>query len=69
MRRKSPLPCSWCTAARIVVSPSGSEAFHKAAGSTDKTFARYPEGYHELFNDLDKGAFVDAVIDWIRARI
>lgn len=52
-----------------VVSPSGSEAFHNAVGSTDKTFVRYPEGYHELFNDLDKGAFVDAVIAWIRARI
>lgn len=52
-----------------VVSPSGSEAFHNAVGSTDKTFVRYPEGYHELFNDLDKGVFVDAVIAWIRARI
>ncbi len=52
-----------------IVSPSGSKMLHERAGAKDKALRLFPEGYHELFNDLEKEAFMDEVIGWIRARI
>jgi acylglycerol lipase len=51
-----------------VVSPSGSRAFHDKAEARDKTFHLYPDGYHELYNDLDKEEFMEEIITWIKAR-
>ncbi len=52
-----------------IVSPSGSIMLHEKAGAKDKTFQDLPNGYHELFNDLDKEEFMAEVITWIKARI
>lgn len=52
-----------------IVSPSGSEMLHTAASSKDKTLRIYPDGYHELFNDLEKEEFMAEIITWVKARI
>ena len=52
-----------------IVSPSGSKMLHEKARSTDKTLQLYPDGYHELFNDLEKEAFMAGIIAWIKARL
>lgn len=52
-----------------VVSPSGSKALHEGAASADKTLQVYPEGYHEVFNDLDKETFMAGILAWITARL
>ena len=52
-----------------VVSPSGSERLHKKAGAHDKTLRLHEDGYHELYNDLDKEQFMAEIITWIKARL
>lgn len=52
-----------------VVSPSGSEKLHALAGATDKTLRIFPDGYHEMFNDLDKEEFMAEIITWTKARL
>jgi acylglycerol lipase len=51
-----------------IVSPSGSQRFIDAVGSTDATLRVVPGGYHEPFNDPGGEALVDEVADWILAR-
>ena len=55
--------------ADIIVSPSGSQALHDKAASADKTLHLFPDGYHEIFNDLDKEEFMAEIITWIKARL
>ncbi|HOH29523.1 MAG TPA: lysophospholipase [Candidatus Hydrogenedentes bacterium] len=52
-----------------VVSPGGSKLLHEKAGAEDKTLRIFPDGYHELFNDLEKEEFMAEVITWIKARV
>jgi alpha-beta hydrolase superfamily lysophospholipase len=49
--------------------PEGSRQLHARAGSRDKTLRVFEDGYHELYNDLEKEQFVREVVDWINARI
>ena len=48
---------------------SGSEHFHAAAGSTDKTLKLYPGAYHDLLNDTGKEAVMADITKWITARV
>lgn len=48
--------------------PKGSEWLYERAQSKDKTIKRFDGGYHELFNDLDKGRFLDEVVRWLDAH-
>lgn len=52
-----------------LVSYHASESLYEKATSQDKTLKLYDDGYHEVFNDLDAGEFMDDLIDWLRARL
>lgn len=52
-----------------VVSPSGSLLLHEHAGAEDKTLRSFEEGYHEVYNDLDKEAFMDSIMAWMNQRL
>jgi alpha-beta hydrolase superfamily lysophospholipase len=52
-----------------VVSPSGSLLLHEHAGAEDKTLKSFEEGYHEVYNDLDKEAFMDSIVEWMGQRL
>jgi alpha-beta hydrolase superfamily lysophospholipase len=49
--------------------PSGSQHFYDMAGSVDKTLKLYEGSFHDLLNDLDKGAVMQDIQDWINARL
>jgi alpha-beta hydrolase superfamily lysophospholipase len=49
--------------------PSGSELFHKQAGSTDKTLKLYAGHYHDLLNDLDKEIVMSDILGWLDAHL
>ncbi|WP_439533276.1 alpha/beta hydrolase [Polymorphobacter sp.] len=48
--------------------PDGSQQFHDAAGSADKTLTLYEGHYHDLLNDLGREQVMDDIIAWIEAR-
>jgi len=43
----------------------GGELLYERAASEDKTFHVYREGYHELFNDLDRKRFYNELTAWL----
>ncbi|MDP3459205.1 MAG: lysophospholipase [Hyphomonas sp.] len=47
----------------------GSERFFGMIRSTDKTLEVFPEGYHELLNDLDRDAARTLILGWLEARL
>jgi acylglycerol lipase len=47
----------------------GSERFFGMIRSTDKTLKIFPEGYHELLNDLDRDAARTLILGWLEARL
>ena len=49
--------------------PTGSQLFYDMAGSTDKTLKLYEGSFHDPLNDLDKGAVMQDIQDWINARL
>ncbi|MBB5059642.1 alpha-beta hydrolase superfamily lysophospholipase [Granulicella aggregans] len=49
--------------------PSGSQHFHDAVGSVDKTLKLYEGGYHDLLNDLDKETVLSDIMSWIDAHL
>jgi acylglycerol lipase len=49
--------------------PSGSEAFHAAAGAPDKTLTLYEGHYHDLLNDVGREAVLADIARWIDARV
>lgn len=51
-----------------VVPPSGSKALFDGCASADKSLKIYEDGYHELWNDLEKDAVVAGIRDWVLAR-
>lgn len=52
-----------------VVPCAGAKKLHAGLGAADKTLQLFEGGYHELWNDLDKGEFMGAVLDWMEARL
>ncbi|MBX7257043.1 MAG: lysophospholipase [Candidatus Hydrogenedentes bacterium] len=48
--------------------PSGSKNLYDRSKSTDKTLRIFEHGYHELYNDLDKSAFMTEITDWMLKR-
>lgn len=46
----------------------GSKRFIAAIQSSDKRLELYPEGYHELLNDLDRDAAFALILEWLGAR-
>jgi len=49
--------------------PGGSNAFHAAAGSADKTLKIYEGHYHDLLNDVGKEDVMAEIASWIEARL
>lgn len=49
--------------------PEGSKRFIAAIGAADKRLVLYPEGRHELLNDLDRDAAMEAILEWLGARM
>ena len=49
--------------------PEGSKRFVAMIASEDKQLQFYPEGRHELLNDLDRDAAMDLITSWLRARV
>ena len=52
-----------------VTRPSGSQEFHQAAGSADKTLRLYDGHSHDLFNDLGRERVLADVVGWMEARL
>ncbi len=48
--------------------PEGSKRFFNVIPADDKTIQLYPEGRHELLNDLDRDAVMELVTSWLQAR-
>lgn len=48
--------------------PSGSKELNARANATDKTLRVFEQGFHELYNDLDKDRYMSEVTDWILER-
>lgn len=49
--------------------PDGSEQFHQAAGSADKTLKLYEGYYHDLLNDLGREQVFEDIDRWIETRL
>ena len=48
--------------------PAGSQEFHAAAGSADKTLKLYEGHFHDLLNDLGKEQVLADIVAWMDAR-
>jgi acylglycerol lipase len=49
--------------------PSGSQTFHDAAGSKDKTLKLYDGGYHDPLNDIIREQVMSDIKAWIAKRV
>lgn len=49
--------------------PEGSKRFHAMIGAPDKRLVLYPEGRHELLNDLDRDAAMAEITSWLSERV
>jgi acylglycerol lipase len=49
--------------------PEGSKRFVPMIRASDKRLVLYPEGRHELLNDLDRDAAMDVILNWLRERL
>jgi acylglycerol lipase len=49
--------------------PSGSQVFHDAAGSEDKTLKLYDGGYHDPLNDIIRDQVMSDIKVWIGKRV
>jgi alpha-beta hydrolase superfamily lysophospholipase len=52
----------------FIALPRNSQRLYEAAGSVDKTYREYPQGFHEPHNDLDHELVLSEVVDWLTAR-
>lgn len=52
-----------------VTLPHGSQRFHAAASSTDKTLKLYEGHFHDLLNDTDKERVMADIVEWLEARM
>jgi acylglycerol lipase len=49
--------------------PAGSKRFIATIAAADKQLELYPEGRHELLNDLERDAAMDVILTWLGARL
>ncbi len=49
--------------------PKGSERFIATIAAADKHLEIYPEGRHEILNDLDRDAALALLSNWLNARV
>jgi alpha-beta hydrolase superfamily lysophospholipase len=48
--------------------PEGSKRFAAMIASSDKRLVLYPDGRHELLNDLDRDAVMEEILSWLMER-
>lgn len=48
--------------------PEGSKRFFATIPAADKRLELYPDGRHELLNDLDRDAALDVILTWLGER-
>jgi len=48
--------------------PEGSKRFAALVKATDMTLVLYPEGRHELLNDLERDAAMEVILGWLGER-
>lgn len=51
-----------------ITDPRGSQRFHEAIPTSDKTLHTVDGGYHELLNDEPREQVRQVILDWLRAR-
>ncbi len=56
-------------AADAMTAPEGSEVFHQAIASEDKSLRIYPELYHEIFNEPERETVLEELSSWILQRV
>jgi acylglycerol lipase len=49
--------------------PDGSKRFIAAIAAADKRLELYPQGRHELLNDLDRETAMQVIIEWLQERL
>jgi alpha-beta hydrolase superfamily lysophospholipase len=49
--------------------PEGSKRFAAIIAAADKRLELYPEGRHELLNDLDRDAAMDVILAWLKEHM
>lgn len=54
--------------ADVMTSPDGSRFLHQHISSGDKTLKIYPELYHEIFNEPERGDVLQDVLRWCESR-
>jgi len=52
-----------------IANPAGSQAFHDAAGSADKTYRALEGMKHEVFNEIGREPLIADVVAWLRAHV
>ena len=52
-----------------LIGPAGARRLFDGIASEDKQFKLYEEGYHELWNDVNKEEVIGGIIEWIQARL
>ncbi|RMF99886.1 MAG: alpha/beta hydrolase [Planctomycetota bacterium] len=52
----------------VIARSSGSELFHRLAGSHDKTLKLYPGFYHEVLGETERDRVIADVIAWLDAH-
>lgn len=70
-----PLYRSWTTPVLVLhgeqdraTDPEGSKRFAATAPAPDKHLILYPQGRHELLNDLERDAVMAEITDWLSTR-
>jgi acylglycerol lipase len=54
--------------ADVLATSAGARLVHERAGSVDKTLTIYSGLYHEIFNEPEREAILDDVVNWIAAH-
>ncbi len=67
-RWATPTLLMWAGADRCVA-PAGSAAFAAAAPADRATVREWPGLFHEIFNEPERGAVLQALDDWLAARV
>lgn len=52
----------------MATSPRGSERFFSETGSKDRELRIFPEGKHELLNDIGRDEVLQLILDWLGRR-
>lgn len=55
--------------ADALAAPAGGQHLYDTAGSADKKLIRYPELFHEIYNEPEQAAVLDDLVAWFDAHL